>query len=503
MKILRNLIFGFAAMLAFSCQSGKEETELPLKTIVIFVDGLRPDYITAEQMPNLHRLMKEGTQSLNHHPIFPSVTRVNATSFATGSYPHRHGILGNTIYLPQINTREGVNTGEALELIHADSVLGGGLVQVPSIGEILSENNLKYAVFSTGSTGSAWLLNHRVKGLGIINADTILPVSLKDQIIGEFGPAPASGDPNGARHAWLTDILVRYALAGDGPDVSVVWFSDPDGTAHAHGVGVPITLEAIGKVDEQIGRMVQAIRDKGLEENVNLMVTADHGFVTRKASPGLSSFFVERGFKESPESDDVMSVAGAVYLSEEKKSSLNQIIQSLQKEEWVGAIFTKEGIEGTLPFSSVNWDFQQRVPDLLVDMNWTDETNEFGYSGFSYGGGVAGHGTSSPYEMSIPLVAFGPGFKKGYQNELPSGTVDLLPTILKLHEVESGEKFDGRVIEEILAGESGSQKENIKIDSLEAENIQGEVNYRVKLVTESVPGSGKYIIKSETQRAGN
>ncbi|OOG76742.1 alkaline phosphatase family protein [Algoriphagus sp. A40] len=503
MKTLKNLSLVLAVILAFSCKSGNEEAESLPKTIVIFVDGLRPDYITEKQMPHLHQMMKEGTQSLNHHPIFPSVTRVNATSFATGSYPHRHGILGNTIYLPQVNPREGVDTGEALELIHADSVLGGGLVQVPSIGEILSENNLKYAVFSTGSTGSAWLLNHRVKGLGIINADTILPVSLQDRILKEFGYAPASEDPNGARHAWLTDILIQYALAGDGPDVSVVWFSDPDGTAHAHGVGVPITLQAIGKVDEQIGRIVQAIKDKGLEDKVNLMVTADHGFVTRKASPGLSSFLVEKGFKESPESEDMISVAGAVYLSEENKSSLNPIIQSLQKEEWVGAIFTKEGIEGTLPFSSVNWDFQERVPDLFVDLNWTDETNEFGYSGFSYGGGVAGHGTSSPYEMSIPLVAFGPAFKKGYQNGLPSGTVDLLPTILKLHGVESAEKFDGRVIEEILAGEAGPGKENIRIDTLGAKGIQGEINYQVKLVTESVPGSGKYIIRSETQRTGN
>lgn len=503
MIVLRSLSFILAAILVFSCQSAKEEAGLTPKTIVIFVDGLRPDYITTEQMPNLNRMMKEGTQSLNHHPIFPSVTRVNATSFATGSYPHRHGILGNTIYLPQVNPREGINTGEARELIEADSILGGDLVQVTSIGEILSENNLKYAVFSTGSTGSAWLLNHRLNGLGIINADTILPASLQDQIINEFGQAPASEDPNGARHAWLTDILIQNALAGDGPDVSVVWFSDPDGTAHAHGVGVPLTLEAIGKVDEQIGRIVQAIKDKGLEDKVNLMITADHGFVTRKASPGLSSFFVEKGFKESPESEDVISVAGAVYLSEEKKSSLNQIIQSLQKEEWVGAIFTKEGIEGTLPFSSVNWDFQQRVPDLLVDMNWTDEANEFGYAGFSYGGGVAGHGTSSPFEMSIPLVAFGPDFKRGFQNELPSGTVDLLPTILKLHGVESAEKFDGRVIEEILAGESGPEKQDIRIDTLEAKSIQGEINYRVKLVTESVPGSGKYIIKSETHRSGN
>ncbi|HSF54048.1 MAG TPA: alkaline phosphatase family protein, partial [Algoriphagus sp.] len=455
--------------------------------------------ITAEQMPHLHRLMTAGTQSLNHHPVFPSVTRVNATSFATGSYPHRHGILGNSIFLPEVNSQKGINTGNSSELIEADSILGGKLVSVPTIGEILTENNLNYAVFSTGSTGSSWLLNHRVKGFGIVNPDSILPTSLADQIIQEFGPPPAAEDPNAARHAWLTDIIIRYALAPDGPDVSAVWFSDPDGTAHAHGVGIPITLEAIGKVDEQIGRIAQAVKDLGLEGKVNIMVTADHGFVTRKESPGISSLLVEKGIKDSADSEDIIVVGGAVYLSTERKNSLDSILASLQKEEWVGALFTQDGKVGTLPYSSINWDFQGRTPDLLVDWNWSDQVNEFGYAGYSFGGGVAGHGTSSPYEMSIPLVAFGPSFKQGFQNKLPSSTVDLLPTILELYGVKSAENFDGRVISEILLNHSGPEAEILR-STIDNQADSGKADYHVKLFLESVPGSGKYIIKSETKR---
>lgn len=424
MKSLKILGLAIVSMAVFCCQPTDKQKDLSLKTIVIFVDGLRPDYITAEQMPHVHTMMSAGIQSLNHHPVFPSVTRVNATSFATGSYPRRHGILGNTIFLPSVNPTKGVDTGNSSELIFADSVLEGKLVAVPSIGEILSENKLDYAVFSTGSTGSSWLLNHRIKGMGIVNPDLILPVSLEKQIIGELSQAPKSGDPNALRHAWLTDVIIRYALAAEGPAVSVVWFSDPDGTAHAHGVGVPITMEAISKVDAQIGRIAQAIKERGLEGKVNVLITADHGFVTRKTSPGIASFLVEKGLKESATSDDVIQVGGAIYLSPEKKNFLNAIIDALQQEEWVGAMFTSGGENGTLPYSAVNWGFRDRRPDLLVDYNWSHEVNEYGYAGYSYGGGVAGHGTSSPYEMSIPLIAEGPSFKQAYQNNLPSGTVD-------------------------------------------------------------------------------
>ena len=34
---------------------------------------------------------------LNGHSVFPTVTRANATAIATGTYPSRNGIFGNTL----------------------------------------------------------------------------------------------------------------------------------------------------------------------------------------------------------------------------------------------------------------------------------------------------------------------------------------------------------------------------------------------------------------------
>src|SRR5262245_14600817 len=55
--------------------------------LVFVMDGLRPDSITAADTPNLHRLRTEGVWFENSHSVFPTVTRVNSTSLATGSYP--------------------------------------------------------------------------------------------------------------------------------------------------------------------------------------------------------------------------------------------------------------------------------------------------------------------------------------------------------------------------------------------------------------------------------
>ena len=55
--------------------------------IVFVVDGLRPDAITAENTPTLHRLRTEGVNFADSHAVFPTVTRVNAAALSTGTQP--------------------------------------------------------------------------------------------------------------------------------------------------------------------------------------------------------------------------------------------------------------------------------------------------------------------------------------------------------------------------------------------------------------------------------
>src|ERR1700745_2849277 len=71
--------------------------------LIIVVDGLRPDYVTADVMPNLLALGQRGIVFANHHSVFPTVTRVNASSISTGAYPERHGLLGNSVFFPIVD----------------------------------------------------------------------------------------------------------------------------------------------------------------------------------------------------------------------------------------------------------------------------------------------------------------------------------------------------------------------------------------------------------------
>ena len=71
--------------------------------IVFVVDGLRPDSIDAADTPTLHRLRAEGVSFEASHAAFPTVTRVNAAVLATGHHPGATGILGNTMYVRDVD----------------------------------------------------------------------------------------------------------------------------------------------------------------------------------------------------------------------------------------------------------------------------------------------------------------------------------------------------------------------------------------------------------------
>src|SRR5262245_10965503 len=100
--------------------------------VVLVLDGLRPDAITAEETPNLWRLREQGVNFLNGHAVFPTVTRANATAIATGSYPSRNGIFGNTLYVREVDENRAFGNDDHKDLLRLDAATGGGMVLTKS-----------------------------------------------------------------------------------------------------------------------------------------------------------------------------------------------------------------------------------------------------------------------------------------------------------------------------------------------------------------------------------
>jgi arylsulfatase A-like enzyme len=94
---------------------------------------------------------------------------------------------------------------------------------------------------------------------------------------------------------------------------------------------------------------------------------------------------------------------------------------------------------------------------------WTDEKNEFGAVGlinsdWNRKAHKGTHASLSPSDIHNTLVAAGPDFRPGQFDELPTGNVDIAPTVLRLLKINPARRMDGRVLEEALVGEAQAPK---------------------------------------------
>ena len=477
----------------------------PHPSLIIVVDGLRPDYVTKEIMPNLHAFGEAGVVAEAHHSVFPTVTRVNSSSIATGTYPRTHGLMHNTIFLPEVSP-EPIDTGDAAELFAAHARTGG-LLTARSIGELLAQAGRKVLVVGSGSTGSALLLNHTLPdGSALLSSRNLVrPSTLQARADSVLGPAPPTAYPNRAGNRWAIDAYLKLGLTEIHPDVTLMWLTDPDGTAHRNGPGAPKTIEALQHIDEELGRLFSTLAQRGLRDRVNIFITADHGFSTHGGPFNLNALLTVRGL-----ADGVKVIGGnQIYVQSGGDEKIRRIVRLLQATEWVGALFTRAGsdaahegfVRGTLSFDSIHYQ-HPRAADILVDANWSHAVNQHGYAGRTTSGGVAGHGSSSPYDIRIRLTASGPDLKRATRSNVPTGNIDLAVTLCHLHGLKPVSTMTGRVMTELL-------RDGPAIDSVRVERTVQRVgadiaNGRYEVdIHKSRVGTTEYIDFTQTKRSGN
>ncbi len=126
----------------------------------------------------------------------------------------------------------------------------------------------------------------------------------------------------------------------------------------------------------------------------------------------------------------------------------------LQQAEFTGVLLTRSGLPGTFPLDAVRLPDDGAAPDVMVSFRWTADLNRYGVPGLVAGDGPgAGSGTHtslSRFDMHNTLVAAGPDFKRDWTDPLPSGNIDVAPTILFLLGAPNPPPMDGRILAEAL-----------------------------------------------------
>ncbi len=488
--------------------------------VIVVMDGLRPDSVTAEDMPTLDAMGKRGTFFTNHHPVYLSTTEVNGAALATGMKPANTGITGNVEYRPDVDLLSPVDTQGAWSAWKGDELTGGKWLRAATMIERVRASGGRAVICGTKGVALLWdrSLKNRTPNQPIVVEGRSIPGSALDPILPEFGPMPPSVHPkyfaNRAQDHWTARVLAEKVWADDSahgggvgsgiPALSVLWVSEPDYAQHGAGPGSKTAKSALRSSDDCLKKVLETLEVKKMLDQTDVMVVSDHGFSTIAATIDVAEELSLKGFKaagaflEAPDKDTavVIGLGGSVSINVigRDPATIKKLVDHIQTTPWAGVIFTKEGIEGTFKLSDSGIDAPEAA-DIIVSMRWADAAIEGHMPGVLFaeglrrGPGQGMHGSLSKFDMHNTLIAAGPDFKKGFQNTTPSGNSDVAPTVLKILGVATKEPLDGRVLSEALEG--GGEAPKVETAVMKA-GVAGEKKWQQYMKVSTVEGKWRY-----------
>src|SRR5208282_3869803 len=351
--------------------------------ILVVCDGLRPDLVTQQNMPNLFAIGREGVRFDRHHSLYPTLTMVNAGGLSTGTQPGVDGVLGNTMYFrPAAGAKISADLAKliakpvALESpkilgqLNAPGALAGHLLALDTAEQEAEREGGYIAIL--GKAGPAFLFDDRLIGLNdsrdllgephkdfLFATDDLIAAPPGRNAIADTIKPPAS-TATSARDAFYTTVAIdqaipaaRAAAEGGRPAIIVLWLRDPDATQHRAGLGTVQDFQALSATDADLGRIRSAIAGRGIEQRTDLMVVSDHGFATVRMKVNLAGLLVAAGLKKSLDSGEVQVARNGgsdlIYLSPDefrtsdaRRDILQKIVNFAEAQEWSGPIFSRD-----------------------------------------------------------------------------------------------------------------------------------------------------------------
>jgi phosphonoacetate hydrolase len=216
----------------------------PQRVIVLMVDGLGPDYITASTMPVLTSWQRKGIGKIVNG-VMPSVTNANNTSICCGLWPEKHGITAN-FYLDETTDRE-----EYME--------SADLVLAPTLFE---------RARSAGVTSA--LLSSKKKTITLLPRGAAIVLSAEiptPEWIERLGKAPD------IYSAEINHWLLKAALwiLRHQPEVGVLYIHTTDYPMHMWPPEAEQSRRHLAGLDALLGELSAAAPD------ATILLTADHG----------------------------------------------------------------------------------------------------------------------------------------------------------------------------------------------------------------------------------
>jgi predicted AlkP superfamily pyrophosphatase or phosphodiesterase len=215
----------------------------PPLTILISIDGFRPDYLDRGVTPNLSALAKGGAFAAMR-PSFPSKTFPNHYTLVTGLRPDEHGVVANNM---------------------TDAAIPDVKFAMSNTAAVLDHRWWDEAE-------PIWVTAERAK---ILTGTLFWPGS-EAPIHGVWPKRWAHFDQSFSSNLRVDMLLSWLDLpAADRPRLATIYFDIVDDAGHHHGPDSAEVNAAAAKVDAAIGRLRAGLKARKLP--ANLVIVSDHG----------------------------------------------------------------------------------------------------------------------------------------------------------------------------------------------------------------------------------
>ncbi|MGA7671186.1 MAG: alkaline phosphatase family protein [Nitrolancea sp.] len=431
------------------------------RILIVGTDGLRPDLVNEQLMPTYTKLIAQGTRLTEHHAVYPTHTRVNISSLASGTTPGRHGVVANVMRFHGATDDGIIDTSNFQHLEALDLATGGCAVQVPTLGDILADHGKRLAVSATSSPGAGilWTRRHPHR---VVNTNTAYGradlYSLRDKL----GEVPAADDLN--RLDYAARAVTDLYLGDEEIAVIVIWMNEPDHALHFAGLGSPEVAEALRGCDAALARILDGMDRRRIRDQFDVFLISDHGHSTVEAHRSLTEHLDRLRSASSGNWPSVISAGDYVYAMPDHAipivEELAPIVRWIQEQPWAGAVFggTAEiaNLPGVLPLASM-WGgiSNARMPLLSVSPTWSERRNDRGVAGTiaaltDQAALKSTHGSASPFDLHAFAVGIGPDVRECANSTLATGAIDLAPTVLTLLGIDVPTYMNGRVLWEMM-----------------------------------------------------
>ncbi|MEJ2543008.1 MAG: alkaline phosphatase family protein, partial [Calditrichaceae bacterium] len=308
MKRISRLALFFVASF-FSISLGAPDAIKDLKPTVILVslDGYRYDYNRIYKPQNICSIAEKGVQAQWMIPVFPTKTFPNHYSIATGLYAEHHGIVGNTMYDPEFKA--------VFSLGNREEVQNPRWWHGEPIWVTAEKQNIKTASYYY--PGSETKID-RIQPAYWRTYDDSIPNSERvNQIL-----------------AWL-DLPVT-----ERPQLITLYFSDLDDAGHEYSPDSSAIGISIAHVDSCIGQLLNGLKERKIEDQVNLMILSDHGMAT--VEPG--NIIVLDDYINTDQTEKIINEYQLVHIfpKEGKEDSVYQGLTNNVSEHFT--CYRKDGI---------------------------------------------------------------------------------------------------------------------------------------------------------------